>query len=175
MARGPFLPTDFVPTKFSTAADKADYGNAFLHLVGAEWKRVFLPRSSIADYATHSGTSRTTTELPFTPLGSAATRTACAFSTMHLTGLVGAILHSPSVTQSVPFGEIRKRNYLGRYELKAAESLHAVEMALLERFQAKYQPAATQIPNEVLRPETSASGSSAIVTNGAAPVQGCLF
>ncbi len=39
MAKGPFLSTDFLPTKFSTAADKADYGNAFLHFVDAEWKQ----------------------------------------------------------------------------------------------------------------------------------------
>jgi hypothetical protein len=30
MPEGPFVPSDFVPTKFSTAADKAEFGNAFL-------------------------------------------------------------------------------------------------------------------------------------------------
>ena len=40
MPKGPFLPSEFVPTKFSTAQDKADFGNAFLALhrirVGAD-------------------------------------------------------------------------------------------------------------------------------------------
>lgn len=71
--------------------------------------------------------------------------------------------------------EIQKRNYLGRYELKAAESLHAAEMAILERLQAKYRPAATSIPNGAQEHETLANDSSAILKNGGAPVQGCLF
>jgi hypothetical protein len=40
--------------------------------------------------------------------------------------------------------EIRKRNYVARYELKASESLRAAEMAILERLEAKYRPAPTQ-------------------------------
>jgi hypothetical protein len=32
MPKGPFLPSEFVPTKFSTAQDKADFGNTFLAL-----------------------------------------------------------------------------------------------------------------------------------------------
>ena len=33
MRKGPFLPGDFLPTKFSTADDKAAFGNALLHFV----------------------------------------------------------------------------------------------------------------------------------------------
>jgi hypothetical protein len=36
MAKGPFSPSEFVPTEFSTAADKADFGNTFLHFVDAD-------------------------------------------------------------------------------------------------------------------------------------------
>jgi hypothetical protein len=38
MPKGPFLPSDFLPTKFSTAADKADFGNTLLHFIDSEWK-----------------------------------------------------------------------------------------------------------------------------------------
>lgn len=38
MPKGPFIPSDFVPTKFSTAADKADFGNTFLHFIESDWK-----------------------------------------------------------------------------------------------------------------------------------------
>jgi hypothetical protein len=62
--------------------------------------------------------------------------------------------------------EIRKRNYIVRYELKAAEAARSAEMAILERLEAKYRPAPTQ------RAETS---SSATVLEVAAPVQGSLF
>jgi hypothetical protein len=33
MPKGPFLPSKFVPTKFSTAQDKADFGNTLLHFI----------------------------------------------------------------------------------------------------------------------------------------------
>ena len=36
MSKGPFLPSEFVPTKFSSAADKADFGNALLNFLDAE-------------------------------------------------------------------------------------------------------------------------------------------
>jgi hypothetical protein len=32
MPKGPFLPNEFVPTQFSTSAEKANFGNALLHL-----------------------------------------------------------------------------------------------------------------------------------------------
>jgi hypothetical protein len=36
MPKGPFLPSEFQPTKFSTAQDKADFGNTFLHFIESE-------------------------------------------------------------------------------------------------------------------------------------------
>jgi hypothetical protein len=38
MPKGPFLPSEFVPTQFSTAADKADFGNTLLRFIESEWK-----------------------------------------------------------------------------------------------------------------------------------------
>jgi hypothetical protein len=37
MPKGPFLPTEFTATKFSTAADKAEFGNHFLCFIESEW------------------------------------------------------------------------------------------------------------------------------------------
>jgi hypothetical protein len=45
MPKGPFLPSEFVPTKFSTAQDKADFGNAFLHFIESEWVRTGFTKS----------------------------------------------------------------------------------------------------------------------------------
>jgi hypothetical protein len=39
MAKGPFSPSEFVPTEFSTAADKADFGNTLLHFLDADCER----------------------------------------------------------------------------------------------------------------------------------------
>jgi hypothetical protein len=45
MPKGPFLPSEFVPTKFSTALDKADFGNAFLHFIESEWKETLFTKT----------------------------------------------------------------------------------------------------------------------------------
>ena len=68
--------------------------------------------------------------------------------------------------------EIRKRNYLGRYELKAAEALRAAEMAILERLEVKYRPAKTYYA-EKETVEPIAPSSPEIVLE--APLQGSLF
>jgi len=45
MPKGPFLPSEFVPTKFSSAQDKADFGNAFLRFIESEWPRTAFSKS----------------------------------------------------------------------------------------------------------------------------------
>lgn len=176
MAKGPFLSTDFLPTKFSTAADKADYGNAFLHFVDAEWKQSVFTEKFYSRLCNTFGHIAHYDRLTFysTWFGCDADRLRFLDHALNWPCWGDPAFTFCDVERALQ-REIRKRNYLGRYELKAAESLHAAEMALLERLQAKYRPATTQFPNEALEPETSAIGSSAIVTDGAAPVQGCLF
>ena len=39
MAKGPFSPSEFVPTEFSTAAEKADFGNTLLHCLEVDCER----------------------------------------------------------------------------------------------------------------------------------------
>ena len=45
MRKGPLLPSDFIPTPFSTTKDKADFGNALLHFIESEWKRELFTKS----------------------------------------------------------------------------------------------------------------------------------
>ena len=45
MPKGPFLPSDFLPTKFSTNADKAAFGNTFLHFIDSEWKETLFTKT----------------------------------------------------------------------------------------------------------------------------------
>jgi hypothetical protein len=71
--------------------------------------------------------------------------------------------------------EIRKRNYVARYELKASEAMRSAEIAILEQLEAKYRPAPTQRAEEPVDPVTPATSSSATVLEVAAPVQGSLF
>jgi hypothetical protein len=43
--------------------------------------------------------------------------------------------------------EIRKRNYLARYELRAAEAVRSGEMETLKRLEAKYRTVASHQPD----------------------------
>jgi len=45
MPTGPFLPSAFKATKFSTAADKAEFGNALLHFIESEWAPALFTKS----------------------------------------------------------------------------------------------------------------------------------
>ena len=63
MPKGPFLLSDFTATKFSTAADKAEFGNTLLRFIESEWASVLFTKSfynrlsmcfgHIAHYAVH--------------------------------------------------------------------------------------------------------------------------
>jgi hypothetical protein len=45
MPKGPFLPSDFTPTKFSTAVDKAEFGNTLLRFIESEWASALFTKS----------------------------------------------------------------------------------------------------------------------------------
>jgi len=45
MPKGPFLPSDFTATKFSTAADKAEFGNTLLRFIDSEWASALFTKS----------------------------------------------------------------------------------------------------------------------------------
>ncbi len=45
MPKRPLLPSDFVPTKFSTAADKAYFGNVFLNFIESEWRETLFTKA----------------------------------------------------------------------------------------------------------------------------------
>jgi hypothetical protein len=45
MPKGPFLPSDFTATKFSTAADKAEFGNTVLRFIESEWASALFTKS----------------------------------------------------------------------------------------------------------------------------------
>jgi hypothetical protein len=45
MPKGPFLPSEFEPTEWSTAAEKASFGNTLLHFLDADCpRRLFTKR-----------------------------------------------------------------------------------------------------------------------------------
>jgi len=45
MPKGPFLPSDFTATKFSTAADKAEFGDTLLRFIDSKWASALFTKS----------------------------------------------------------------------------------------------------------------------------------
>jgi hypothetical protein len=70
--------------------------------------------------------------------------------------------------------EIRKRNYLARYELRAAEAVRSGEMETLNRLEAKYRTVARHQPDADLAP-TIPQPTAQEVVRTRMPVQGSLF
>jgi len=170
MSQGPFSPSQLIPTKWSTAEEKARFGNALLHFIDSGFTRnLFTDRlysrlSNCFGHIAHYNSTQFYEEW---------------FSS--LSAQVRFLEHAlrfpcyedPEFTfsdvESEIQREVRNRNYLPRYQLRLAEEHRAAELTLLERLEGKYRsqrkdpeerPASTQPPD----------GGQA-----AEPVQGLLF
>jgi len=176
MPKGPFLPSEFVPTKFSTAADKGDFGNAFLHFIESEWKENLFTKTFYNRLSNTFGHIAHYNRPTFysTWFTSDADRLRFLEQALEWPCWGDAEFTFCDVERALQ-REIRKRNYVARYELKAAEAARSAEMAILERLEAKYRAAPTQCAEEPVGPLTSATSSSATVLEVAALVQGSLF
>ena len=175
MPKGPFLPSEFMPTKFSTAQDKAEFGNTFLHFIESEWARTAFSKSlynrlsmcfsHIAHYDA-AGFYETW----FT---SDADRLRFLRHTVAWPCWGDPEYTFCDVERAIQ-QEIRKHNYLARYELRAAEAVRFSEMEMFKRLEAKYRPAANQAPAvDLVRQVPPASTQE--VTIKRMPVQASLF
>jgi hypothetical protein len=70
--------------------------------------------------------------------------------------------------------EIRKRNYLARYELRAAEAMRSGEMETLKRLEAKYRMVVSHQPDTDSAPSIPSSAAQE-VARARMPVQASLF
>jgi hypothetical protein len=70
--------------------------------------------------------------------------------------------------------EIRKRNYLARYELRAAEAVRSGELETLKRLEAKYRTVASHQPDADSAPSIPSSAAQE-VARARMPVQASLF
>jgi hypothetical protein len=176
MPKGPFLPSEFVPTKFSTALDKADFGNAFLHFIESEWKETLFTKTfynRLSNTFGHIAHFNRTTFYS-TWFTCDADRLRFLEQTLEWPCWGEAGFTFCDVERALQ-REVRRRNYVGCYELRAAESLRSAEMAILARLEAKYRPAATHRVEELAGPVNPATTSPPIIPETAGPVQGSLF
>jgi hypothetical protein len=175
MPQGPFLPSEFVPTKFSSAQDKADFGNAFLHFIESEWARTAFSKSfynrlsmcflHIAHYDAAGFYA--------TWFTSDADRLQFLQHTLSCPCWGDPEFTFCDVERAIQ-QEIRKCNYLARYELRAAEAVRSDEMETLRMLEAKYRAVVHVTPDEDLARKVSPASTQEIAITRT-PLQGSLF
>lgn len=170
MSKRPFIASEFVATKFSSAAEKAEFGNALLHFIDSGFARnLFTDRL----YGRLSNC-----------FGHIARYNSTGFYEewfLSLTAQVRFLEHTlrfpcygdPEFTfsdvESEVQREVRNRNYLPRYRLLLAEEQRGAELILLERLERKYRCPAKGLE------EHPASAPPPDGGEAVEPVQGLLF
>lgn len=173
MAKGPFLPSEFTPTEWSTAADKAEFGNTLLHFIESEWKKTLFSKKfynrlsntfgHIAHYNIHG----------FYETWFTCDKDRLEFLQHLLSwGCWGDPKFTYCDVERAIKTQVRARNYLALYELKAAEELRSAEMSVLTRLEAKYRRTESLIESPV---HASPQVVNAVVPAPIEPVQGTLF
>ena len=170
MPKGPFLPSDFTATKFSTAADKAEFGNTLLHFIESEWApalftKSFYNRLSMCyGHIAHYNRTQFYEEW-FSYL---AAQVQFLKHTLRFP-CYGDPEYTFSDVERAVQREIVNRNYFARYELRLAEEQQATDLALLRQLESKYRTTVGERDQELR--VTSPPADQTPVT----PVQGSLF
>jgi hypothetical protein len=170
MSKGPFSPSQFIPTRWSTAEEKARFGNALLHFVDSGFARnLFTDRlygrlSNCFGHIAHYNSTGFYEEW-FLSLSA-------QFRFLEHT-LRFPCYGDPEFTfsdlESEIQREVRNRNYLPRYQLLLAEEQRGAELILLERLEGKYR-SRREDPEERSASTPPGNGGEAVE-----PVQGLLF
>ena len=170
MSQGPFSPSQFIPTKWSTAEEKARFGNAILHFIDSGFSRnLFTDRlygrlSNCFGHIAHYNSTQFYEEW-FSSLSAQvrflehALRFPC----------YGDPEFTFSDVESEIQREVRNRNYLPRYQLRLAEEHRAAELILLEHLEGKYR-SRRKDPEERTASASPPDGGEVV-----GPVQGLLF
>lgn len=171
-----FLASDFVATKFSTTADKADFANLLLHFIDSGWKQTIFTEKFYSRLSMCFGHIAHCDRSGFYETWFRDDQKRLRFL-QH--ALASHCWGSPEFTFSdverAVQDEIRHRDYVALYELRAAESLLSAETAVLQRLEAKYRTSPQQTSQDT---EDRAMVKLSETTSGKSTtpaVQACLF
>lgn len=140
MPKGPFSPSEFVATKWSTATDKANFGNTLLRFLDADCPRELFTKKFYTHLSNTFGNIAHYNLEGFYDTWFTRDRHRLAF--------VQKILRWPchgdpkftfSDVERRVQSVVAERNYRTRFEFRAAEQLQAAEIRELERLEAKYR------------------------------------
>lgn len=148
MPKGPFLPDEFTPTKLSTAADKAEFGNHFLRFIEFEWAQTLFTKDFYHRLSMCFGNIAHCDRVTFYETWFTSDRDRLRFLEKTLKWPCWG---DPEFTfcdvERAIQQEVRKRNYLVHYQLRVAEAERTSELETLRRLEAKYRVPANQSPD----------------------------
>ena len=170
MPNGPFLPSDFTATKYSTAADKAEFGNTLLRFIESEWASALFTKSFYNRLSMCFGHIAHYNRTQFYEewFSSLAAQVRFLKHTLRFP-CYGDPEYTFSDVERAIQREIVNRNYLARYELRLAEEQQATDLALLRQLESKYKMPVGERDQE---PRITAPP---VDQTPATPVQGSLF
>jgi hypothetical protein len=170
MPKGPFLPSDFTATKFSTAGDKAEFGNTFLRFIESEWASALFTKSFYNRLSMSFGHIAHYNRAQFYEewFSSLADQVRFLKHTLRFP-CYGDPEYTFSDVERAIQRELVNRNYLAQYELQLAEEHQATDLALLRQLESKYRT-----PVGEWNQETRIT-TPPVDQTPATPVQGSLF
>lgn len=172
MPKGPFTPSEFTPTQWSSVEEKAQFGNTLLHFIESGFKETLFTKKfynrlmntfgHIAHYNREGFFSEWfTTEVDRLRFLRHLLQWPC----------YGDPTFTFSDVERAIQLEVRSRNYFAQQQVVVAEAVRKVEMATLERLEAKYrQPQPEAIRDEAISPLPQPSAPPPSI-----PAQGTLF
>jgi hypothetical protein len=170
MPKGPFLPSDFTATKFSTAADKAEFGNTLLRFIDSKWASALFTKSFYNRLSMSFGHIAHYNRAQFYEewFSSLADQVRFLKHTLRFP-CYGDPEYTFSDVERAIQRELVNRNYLAQYELQLAEEHQATDLALLRQLESKYRT-----PVGEWNQETRIT-TPPVDQTPATPVQGLLF
>ena len=176
MPKGPFLPSEFIATQWSTQADKANFGNALLHFIESDFKKTLFTKELYQRLSMTFGHIAHTNLWGFWEEWFIEEADRVRFiEHLQRWPCYGHPTFTFSDLERALQREVQRRNYLRRFQSIADVALRAKELAVLEKLEAKYRRPETpaNIPsNESAR---MAPDARPPIHEHAEPIQGTLF
>jgi hypothetical protein len=176
MPKGPLLPTEFTATKFSTAADKAEFGNHFLRFIESEWAQAHFTKDFYHRLSMCFGHIAHMDRPTFYETWFTSDQDRLRFLEKTLKWPCwGDPEYTFSDVERAIQQEVRKRNYLARYQLRVAEAERTREMETLRRLETKYRASSNRTDDAGATTADLATAEPSSPVNERIPVQASLF
>jgi hypothetical protein len=176
MPKGPFLPDEFTSTKFSTASDKAEFGNHFLRLIESECAQVLFTKDFYHRLSMCFGHIAHVDRPTFYETWFTSDQDRLRFIEKTLKWPCwGDLEYTFSDVERSIQQEVLKRNYLAQYQLRVAEAERASEMETLRHLETKYRAPANRTDDAGATTADLATDEPSSPVIERIPVQASLF